>query len=68
MLLRKFFDCIKTGIQRNDLYGKQVKLTYNGEESYNTIFGGILSLSIKLILFAYAWILIGVVINRNDTK
>ena len=68
MLFRKFFDCIKTGIQRNDLYGKQVKLTYNGEESYNTTFGGILSLSIKLILFAYAWILIGVVINRNDTK
>ena len=66
--IRTFFAYIADTIRSGDLYGKQITMTYKGEDSFKTTYGGIISLFIKLILFTYAGVLFAVIINRGDTK
>ena len=68
MVIRKIFGYIKSKIKGNDLYDKKITLTYNGDSSYKTLIGGIVSISIKLLILIYAWILIRVIFKRGDTK
>ena len=66
--IRTFFGYIAETIKSADLYGKQITMTYKGEDSFKTTYGGVISLFIKLILFTYAGVLFAVIINRGDTK
>ena len=68
VVLKQVYKFVKSRIKSSDLYGKKISMTYWGEDSFKTTYGGIISLLIKLIVFAYACILISVIFKRGDTK
>ena len=68
MILVKICSYICSKVKSNDFYTKQITFSYNQEDGFKTILGGVVSIAIKLILFVYALALISVIINRSDTK
>ena len=66
--IRTFFSYIGDTIKSGDLYGKQITMTYKGDDSFKTTYGGIISLFIKIILLIQAGVLFAVIINKGDTK
>ena len=65
---RKVFGYFASTVKSGDLYGKKIMMTYKGEDSFKTVYGGVISLFIKLALFIYAILLISVILNKGDTK
>ena len=50
------------------MYGKQISFTYKGEEKLKTIWGGILSMGIMIILINSCLANIYLLINRSDSQ
>jgi len=44
-------------LKNTDLFGKRVYLTHNGNETYNTWFGGLVSLAFYITLLIYGLVL-----------
>ena len=65
---RKVFGYFASTVKLGDLYGKKIMMTYKGEDSFKTVYGGVVSLFIKLVLLIYAILLISVIFNKGDTK
>ena len=53
-------------IKRQDLFGYQVKLNFH-DSSYNSLFGGIISILLKVFVTIYALINFGFLIFQNNS-
>ena len=54
--------------RNNDAYGKQITLTYKGEDTLKTFYGGSVSLLIMTALFVNFCTSMYTLINRNNSK
>lgn len=61
---RRFLNLFKSV----DMYGKNIVLHYKGHETYNTHIGGVVSFIILGVLTAYFFILLKVLLNRQNTN
>ena len=52
-------------IKSKDLYGRPYSLLHNGESTHNTFIGGVMSISIRVLMLAYATSLILKVKDRD---
>ena len=50
---KKFFVRILDFFKNFDLYGKNIKLTYEGEDTFKTFIGGFISTLILLSILSY---------------
>ena len=55
-------------IKTFDIYGKNIVLTYNGDDKYRTHIGGVTSLIVGAIILAYVGYLFHIMFNKNDTS
>ncbi len=53
--LRCISDYIHTQIRNCDLFGKPISLKFNGQDTFNTVFGGICTLLMILAVAGYFW-------------
>jgi hypothetical protein len=58
----------KTGglIKDYDGYGESVSLTLNGQGTHQTVPGGLISMIILVVLWAYALLQLKIMINKED--
>ena len=57
----------KKKIERNDMFGHQIGLTFNKKgSSHNTLIGGITSIIVKIFLAIYIYTIFSRMINRED--
>ena len=54
----KIWNPIKNCLRRVDRYGVRMAFTYNGSRIYTTVYGGILSFLICIIILGYAYLLL----------
>ena len=55
-------------VRNTDIYGKQITLTYKGEDKLRTFYGGILSIVIITALFISFCTNMYTLVNRNNSK
>ena len=68
-VFRYLFSLSYDKIKDQDIFEKFITLTYNGEESFKSFFGGLVSSLIKLgILIQFAQLAITVFTRNNTTK
>ncbi|CAI2359077.1 unnamed protein product [Moneuplotes crassus] len=60
---QKIFNSVKSF----DMYGKDIVLTYDGEDKYRTHIGGIASIFVFGIVFTYIIYLVHVMLTKGDT-
>ena len=58
---------LKHKIRSLDIYGKSITFTYKGQEKYNTLFGGLISIIIKIFIYILGLYLFIMMINRKQT-
>ncbi|CAI2384568.1 unnamed protein product [Moneuplotes crassus] len=52
-----------------DMYPKTIPFTFKGQEEFKTLFGGIISLIIKIVILLYTYQMISIMItNKNSSK
>ncbi|CAI2384546.1 unnamed protein product [Moneuplotes crassus] len=52
-----------------DMYPKTITFTFKGQEEFKTLFGGIISLIIKIVILLYTYQMISIMItNKNSSK
>ena len=66
----KKLKAVKTGsfIQKFDLFGEDVSFRENGQDSFTTNFGALISILVLLLVFAYASKKMSDLVTKNDTK
>lgn len=64
----RFFNFIKERIKDRDMFDKKVGLTYKGDESVTTVFGGIISSVILCFITIYGVLIFLEMINRENTN
>jgi hypothetical protein len=57
---------VKEGYKSFDLFGQEIKLTWNGEEQYKTTLGATVSIAIIVIMLAYTITRFGELVNRKN--
>ena len=55
-------------IQDCDIFTQTVNFTFNGKTNYSTLYGGLISLLVRIWSISYAIALIITVFKKNDTK
>ena len=50
---RTLFSSFGSFLRNKDTYGQQVQINYGGEDTFKTIPGGIISLSVTFIIYCY---------------
>ncbi|CAI2385568.1 unnamed protein product [Moneuplotes crassus] len=63
-----FFQKISGFLRTFDIYGKNIVLTYNGEDKYTTLIGGVTSILVSLIILTYGTYLALLLINKDNTR
>ncbi|CAI2387840.1 unnamed protein product [Moneuplotes crassus] len=63
-LMTKLFDKIKS----IDMYGKDISLTYDGDDKYRTYIGGVSSLFVGSIIITYVVYLFYIMFYKQDTS
>lgn len=53
-------------LKARDLFGQAVTFNYKGEDTYNTLPGGLISLFIWLALIAYTILKFNLMINKQE--
>lgn len=66
--ISKFSFWGKERVKRLDIFSKPITLTYKSSDSFTTLFGGIVSISIFTLLIIYAVTLGLVLVNRKGTQ
>ena len=51
-----------------DSFGINIKMTYEGQESYKTLFGAILSILVGLVIFSFFSYKLMIMLNRMDAR
>ena len=51
-----------------DMYGKNIQMTYNGNDKYRTYIGGVASIFVSLIIITYVIYLFYVMFKKQDTN
>ena len=59
---------IKSGITKIDLFAKQIKFNYKGQDSFKTLFGGCVSFVIFATILVYTVFLTNKMIQRSDAN
>ena len=67
-LLYKTASFINSSLKSADLFKQQITLTYKGNTSFSTLFGGLVSVCILIAVSVYAAFLFDSMINRNNTN
>ena len=68
MKLLGFILWIRKTIKSRDIFSKQISLTYQGEDSYSTLIGGVISIAISCVLISYGVIRFMTMINRGNSS
>ena len=55
-------------VRNTDMYGKQISLSYKGEEKLRTFYGGVISIMIMIALLINFCTSMYTLINRNNNK
>ena len=55
-------------LRKGDIFGDQVKFTVDGNETYTSVYGTLVSLVIFAILLPYTVKKFGVMLEREDTR
>lgn len=58
----------KDSIRSRDMFPSKVELTYKGNTNFTTLFGGLVSLIIKIIVILYAVYLMFVIFRRTNSS
>ena len=59
---------IKETIKNRDIFEKSISLTYKGNHSFKTLFGGIVSTIILILMILYGIMLFIQMVNRDNTN
>ena len=51
----------------SDMYSKRISLTYNGDDEFKSLFGGVVSTVIRLIVFVISIMLLVTIFQRGKT-
>ena len=62
------FKWLKSSVKSRDMFSKQISFTYEGEEGYSTLIGGIISIIIMGLLIGFGIIKFITMIERNDSN
>ncbi|CAI2385440.1 unnamed protein product [Moneuplotes crassus] len=66
--LRRISSVFTDRIKGFDMYPKVITFTYKGEDEFKTLFGGIISVIIKVILVLYTYMMVRIMLGRKDTS
>lgn len=64
----RLFSFTKNTIRAADMFPSKVELTFKGNPSFTTLFGGVISLFIKTIVIMYSVYLMVVVFRRTNSS
>ena len=62
--MQRFFDKLK-GL---DMFGHPISLTYNGETSFNTLLGSVLTLGVYTVTLSYLFIRVQSLLDMSDPE
>ena len=51
-----------------DRYSKTITFSFRGKERFGTLFGGLVSIATYLVLLLYAYSMLRIMFEKNDTK
>ena len=63
-----FVEVLGLAVAVLDLFGEDTSFRENGQSSFNTTFGGLISMVIFFLVFMYAGLKFMNVMERSDTK
>ena len=63
-----FQDRITKQIEGQDVFGHPVSLTYKGQQTYQSVLGGLVSLVGKLLIFVYFVIQVNTVLSHGNNS
>ena len=63
---RKGLKKVKKKVTSYDIFGTPVTVNFKGEDTYKTLFGAIVSLSLAALMLYYTWIMFGKMVDRSD--
>ena len=66
--ITKLWKVIYKFVKRFDLFSQKIMLTYKGETSFSTFFGGVVSLMILSIIWVYSIFLLQIMFNRQNSN
>ncbi len=55
-------------IRKLDMFGINIKMTYEGQESFKTLFGASISIIVALIAMTFLTYKTNIMLNREDAK
>ena len=67
MVLVKFGTWTKKQIKSQDQYSKTISFSFNGEDTFSTIFGGITTIIIKVVVLVIAIFLTMSIFQKGNT-
>ena len=65
--LAKAADYLIDWTRHLDRYPKMITFTYNKKEEFKTIIGGVVSIATYIVLILYAYLIIRIMFEKNDT-
>lgn len=68
MIIRNVYKYFSHKVKSFDRYGKLITFTFKGEEEYKSCCGGVISLTILIILILYAQLMLTILFGKKDTK
>ncbi|CAI2359249.1 unnamed protein product [Moneuplotes crassus] len=66
--MKKIGNFLKTSVRKTDLFPQKVSLTFKGKESFQTLYGGIISLIILTILISYSARIFAIMFQKQQTQ
>ncbi|CAI2382433.1 unnamed protein product [Moneuplotes crassus] len=67
-ILKKSSKYILEKVRDRDMYPRPIAFTFKGKEEFRTLFGGLISMAIQVVIVLYAYIMLKIMIERNDTS
>ena len=67
-LLAKLGGTVYKTVKKLDIFSKKIMLTYKGEASFSTFFGGLVSIVIFIIIGIYGSYLLQIMVNRQNSN
>ena len=67
-VIAKFGEVIHKNIKKLDLFSQKIMLTYEGESSFSTFLGGLVSIIILVGVGVYSAFLLHIMYNKQDAN
>lgn len=68
MGLTKIIHSATEKITEFDIFGQTINFTYKGKDEFQTLFGGLVSICIKIIMVLYLYLQLNILIYKKDTS